>query len=240
MALSVFDLFSIGIGPSSSHTVGPMRAAGTFGQALVKHNRMDETYRVVVDLYGSLAATGTGHGTDTAVILGLLGNKPEDVDPHAAAEDVRRVREEHKLTLYGGREIAFDPATDLVLHPLRGLAGPPQRLTFTAYDDDGAPLRVPHLLLGRRRLRRGRALDRRGAARRRRHGRAASLPHRATTCWPAAERDRPVHRATGHGERADLAQRGRASARACCTSGDVMQECVTRGCRTEGDPARRL
>lgn len=138
MALSVFDLFTVGIGPSSSHTVGPMRAAGTFGAALQRHDRIARTHRVVVQLYGSLAATARGHGTDTAVILGLLGESPERVDPPAVADEVRRVRAEHRLRLYGVRDIAFDPEVDLVLHPRDVLPAHPNGLTFTAYDGDGS------------------------------------------------------------------------------------------------------
>jgi len=81
MALSVFDLFKIGIGPSSSHTVGPMVAARLFGEALLKHGHLTATGRVAIDLYGSLALTGRGHATDKAVLLGLLGERPDTVDP---------------------------------------------------------------------------------------------------------------------------------------------------------------
>ncbi|WP_219105863.1 L-serine ammonia-lyase [Austwickia sp. TVS 96-490-7B] len=140
MALSVFDLFSVGIGPSSSHTVGPMRAAGTFFTALDKDDRMSRVARVQVDLYGSLAATARGHGTDTAVILGLLGQIPEDVDPRAVAEHVAAVRAERRLSLYGRRTIDFDPEADLVLHPLTTLPAHPNGVTFTAYDDAGNTL----------------------------------------------------------------------------------------------------
>lgn len=137
MALSVFDLFSIGIGPSSSHTVGPMRAAGQFFSALDKEDRLARVERVRVDLYGSLAATCTGHGTDTAVLLGLLGEQPERVDPRAVAETVARVRESGRLCLYGAREVAFDVAADLVLHPLTVLPAHPNGMSFTAYDAVG-------------------------------------------------------------------------------------------------------
>ena len=84
MAISVFDLFKIGIGPSSSHTVGPMRAARMFATALAESGGLDRTAAVRVELFGSLGATGRGHGTDKAVILGLLGETPEGVDVGAA------------------------------------------------------------------------------------------------------------------------------------------------------------
>ena len=140
MTLSVFDLFSVGIGPSSSHTVGPMRAALTFRSALDREDRLARTGRVVVDLYGSLGATARGHGTDTAVVLGLLGERPEEVDPDAGALAVRRVREARTLSLYGVRAIAFDPEVDIVLHPREVLPAHPNGLTFTAYDAAGATL----------------------------------------------------------------------------------------------------
>ncbi|GAB77781.1 L-serine dehydratase [Austwickia chelonae] len=140
MALSVFDLFSIGVGPSSSHTVGPMRAAGYFQQALAKDDRMAKVTRVQVDLYGSLAATARGHGTDTAVILGLLGEIPEEVDPRAVSAKVDLVRTGRRMSLYGQKELSFDMDTDLVLHPLTTLEAHPNGLTFTAFDADGTQL----------------------------------------------------------------------------------------------------
>ena len=113
MALSVFDLFSIGIGPSSSHTVGPMRAAAMFLDEV--GDRLGDVARVHCDLYGSLGATGRGHGTDNAVILGLLGERPESVDPRAVAGKVRGAWDAHELTLGGRHTLAFHPAVDLVL-----------------------------------------------------------------------------------------------------------------------------
>ena len=103
MALSVFDLFSIGIGPSSSHTVGPMRAAGLFLDEL--GDRLDQVARVRCDLYGSLGATGRGHGTDNAIILGLLGERPETTDPRAVADKVKAAWEGKRLELAGRRAI---------------------------------------------------------------------------------------------------------------------------------------
>lgn len=107
MAISVFDLFTIGIGPSSSHTVGPMRAAKRFATALADSGGLDRTAAVQVELYGSLGATGRGHGTDKAVILGLLGETPEGVDVDAIAARVAAVREAGSLDLLGRRPVAF-------------------------------------------------------------------------------------------------------------------------------------
>lgn len=137
MALSVFDLLSVGIGPSSSHTVGPMRAAGYFHAALDKDDRMARVARIRVDLYGSLAATAVGHSTDTAVLLGLLGEVPETVDPRQVAGRVAAVRETRRLRLYGVKDIAFDPDADLVLRPLTVLQAHPNGLVFAAFDADG-------------------------------------------------------------------------------------------------------
>ena len=139
MAISVFDLFSIGIGPSSSHTVGPMRAAGLF---LDKLNAAapDALGRVKASLYGSLGATGKGHGSDKAVILGLMGEAPETVDTDTADARVQAVREQRILPLPGGRELPFDPTRDLILHRRERLPGHPNGMRFTAYDKTGAIL----------------------------------------------------------------------------------------------------
>ncbi|CAN3126283.1 L-serine ammonia-lyase [Mycobacterium sp. smrl_JER01] len=115
MAVSVFDLFSIGIGPSSSHTVGPMRAAHRFVERLRARGVLDVVAHVRVELLGSLGATGTGHGTLGAVVLGLEGAEPETVDPVAAHTRVEDVRDSRRLCLDGGPSIAFDMASDIVL-----------------------------------------------------------------------------------------------------------------------------
>jgi L-serine dehydratase len=91
MAVSVFDLFKIGIGPSSSHTVGPMRAALMFAQGLERDGLLEATASVKVDLYGSLGATGKGHGTDRGVMLGLMGDAPDTVDPDTIAQRLEAV-----------------------------------------------------------------------------------------------------------------------------------------------------
>ena len=93
MNTSLFELFKIGIGPSSSHTVGPMRAALRFTRELAAANLLDKTARVTVDLYGSLALTGIGHGTDRAILLGLLGKAPDTVDPATVEEKIAAIRE---------------------------------------------------------------------------------------------------------------------------------------------------
>ena len=114
MAVSAFDLFRIGIGPSSSHTVGPMRAARRFARRLDKRGLLPATDRVLVELYGSLGATGRGHGTDMAVMLGLEGDRPDLVDVAAIPGRVDAIRASLRLRLLGSREVPFNPDGDLV------------------------------------------------------------------------------------------------------------------------------
>ncbi|MDF3144595.1 MULTISPECIES: L-serine ammonia-lyase [unclassified Streptomyces] len=139
MAISVFDLFSIGIGPSSSHTVGPMRAARMFTQRLTAEGLLTDTARLHAQLFGSLGATGHGHGTPKAVMLGLEGHAPETVDVDQADLDVERITRTHRLHLPGGA-IDFDPGTDLVLHRRRSLPHHPNGMTLTARVADGQTL----------------------------------------------------------------------------------------------------
>lgn len=113
MAISTFELFSIGIGPSSSHTVGPMRAARMFTDSLRAAGYFEQTEKVIAQLYGSLGATGRGHGSDKAVIGGLAGLTPEGADPCELGTLVENVYSDHVLELAGERKIAFDPKTDL-------------------------------------------------------------------------------------------------------------------------------
>src|SRR5215212_9404299 len=115
MAVSVFDLFSIGIGPSSSHTVGPMRAAHRFARHLADDGLLSNVARVRVELYGSLGATGAGHGTPGAVVLGLEGCEPERVDPTAAQTRVETIQADRKLLLAGAHTVDFDPSDDIVM-----------------------------------------------------------------------------------------------------------------------------
>ncbi|MFV2116837.1 L-serine ammonia-lyase, partial [Micromonospora sp. LOL_025] len=140
--ISVFDLFSVGIGPSSSHTVGPMRAARTFVAGLKADGLLAGTARVRAELFGSLGATGHGHGSDRAVLLGLAGEAPETVDTDSVEARVARVRAERRLGLLDAHVIGFDPDRDLVLHRRRSLPYHPNGMTFVAYDDRGVELRV--------------------------------------------------------------------------------------------------
>jgi L-serine dehydratase len=135
MTISAFDLFKIGIGPSSSHTVGPMRAAGMFTGSLAADGVLGRVAGIRAELFGSLGATGHGHGSVKAIVLGLLGEVPETVDPAAAEPLVASVAEIGRLRLPGGREIDFDPAEDIVLHRRRRLPFHSNAMRFTAVDE---------------------------------------------------------------------------------------------------------
>ncbi len=138
MAVSVFDLFSVGIGPSSSHTVGPMRAARMFVDTLAADGLIDRVTHVQVQLFGSLAATGRGHGSDRAVVLGLLGECPETVDTETVHERVSAVREAGRIRLLDTYDVAFDWDADLLFHRRRTLPMHSNGMIFTAYGADRA------------------------------------------------------------------------------------------------------
>ena len=140
MAVSVFDLFKIGIGPSSSHTVGPMRAAHLYVQRLRQAGQLVQVTRLTCDLYGSLGATGKGHGSDTAVVLGLLGHAPDTVDVAAVPSLLATVRSSGQLVLPGGQHIAFAASTDLRFHRHESLPFHANGMRFSAFAADGALL----------------------------------------------------------------------------------------------------
>ncbi len=140
MAVSVFDLFKIGIGPSSSHTVGPMRAARIFALRLAHDGVLARTARVQALLYGSLGATGKGHGSDKAVLLGLAGHEPDSVDVEGIPALLEAMRRESRLTLAGGQAIAFDEKADLVFHRRETLPFHANGMRFIAFDASGAEL----------------------------------------------------------------------------------------------------
>ncbi|MBS0254872.1 MAG: L-serine ammonia-lyase [Proteobacteria bacterium] len=117
MTVSTFDLFKIGVGPSSSHTVGPMLAALRWTERLATLGWLDRVASVAVDLYGSLALTGKGHATDTAIVLGLAGQHPRSVDPDAVAELVATVAAQRRVSLLGRHPAGFDPVADIRFHP---------------------------------------------------------------------------------------------------------------------------
>jgi L-serine dehydratase len=142
---SLFELFKIGIGPSSSHTVGPMRAALRFTRELTSANLLEKTAKVNVDLYGSLALTGIGHGTDRAILLGLLGEAPDTVDPATVETKITAIRSTGLLKLAGRKTIPFIEAENLnfrrnQMYPDPAVHSHPNGMRFTAFDNNGAIL----------------------------------------------------------------------------------------------------
>ncbi len=134
MSLSVFDIFKIGIGPSSSHTMGPMRAAQAFARELEREGLLTRTHELAIRLYGSLALTGAGHGTDRAVLLGLTGEDPRSVDPDAVEPVLQGIRASGRLSLLGRHEIAFDEPMQLLFMKHERLPRHANGLRFTALD----------------------------------------------------------------------------------------------------------
>jgi len=142
---SLFELFKIGIGPSSSHTVGPMRAALRFTRELATSHLLEETAKVNVDLYGSLALTGIGHGTDRAILLGLLGEAPDTVDPATVETKIAAIRSTGALALNGSKTIPFTESENLTfrrnqMYPDPAVTSHPNGMRFTAFDSTGATL----------------------------------------------------------------------------------------------------
>jgi L-serine dehydratase len=236
MAVSVFDLFKIGIGPSSSHTVGPMRAARMFVARLVNDGMLERTARVRADLYGSLGATGKGHGSDKAVLLGLAGHEPDTVDVEKVPEELEAMRSTKTVTLSRVHRIAFDEATDLVMHRRETLPFHANGMRFTAFDAGGAEIanRVYYSVGG------GFVVSEEIAA----DGTKQKAIAPDTTVLP-----HPFHsgadllRLTGE-LNCSIAEVMRRNERHWRTDTEVheglmkiwrvMQECVARGCRTEG------
>jgi L-serine dehydratase len=140
LVCSVFDLFKIGVGPSSSHTMGPMTAACRFVEGLREDGQLELTAKVGVDLYGSLALTGKGHATDRAILLGLSGERPDRIDPDAAEAKVALIRESKRLRLGGTHQIAFDEAADVRFLQRERLPHHSNGMRFAAFDAGGGLL----------------------------------------------------------------------------------------------------
>ncbi|MCX7232399.1 MAG: L-serine ammonia-lyase, partial [Burkholderiales bacterium] len=137
MALSVFDLFKIGIGPSSSHTVGPMKAAAMFARRLEKAGQISQVARIEARLYGSLGATGKGHGTDTAIMLGLGGLMPDSIDPDTIDSRIRQIREDASLLLNGEQRMVFKERSDILFLRNETLPFHANGARFRAFASDG-------------------------------------------------------------------------------------------------------
>jgi L-serine dehydratase len=232
LAISVLELFRIGIGPSSSHTVGPMRAARQFAASLHEAGLLERTRTVHVQLYGSLGATGRGHGSDRAVMLGLEGEEPERIDPDTIETRVARIRERGALDLLGRHPIAFVEREHLVFHRRQSLPFHPNGMRFAALGADGDEL------LGRQyySVGGGFVVDERaaGAGRIREDDRA--LPHPFGNAAELLERCRSggfsISRLMLENE---TAWRPESETRAgLARIWQAMQDCVRRGCSREG------
>ena len=236
MALSVFDLFKIGIGPSSSHTVGPMKAAAMFARRLHKAGLLEQISRVEARLYGSLGATGKGHGTDTAVMLGLEGAMPDTIDPDSIVARVAAIRAQERILLDGTHGIAFNERKDVLFLRRETLPFHSNGVRFSAFAADGS-------LLDERRyfsVGGGFVVSQDEA------DKAADDPHLVadatvlTHPFSSGDALLAITRATG----LSIAQVMRVNEHAWRTNAeldagldriwDVMQACVARGCRTEG------
>jgi L-serine dehydratase len=135
MSISVFDLFKVGVGPSSSHTVGPMVAAANFADHLQQHQLAQDVQRIQVDLYGSLSATGIGHGTDNSIVVGLMGERPHSIDPEMILPAVAALKESHSLNLLSQYPIEFIWQRDMLLLE-ENLAYHPNAMRLAAFGAD--------------------------------------------------------------------------------------------------------
>jgi L-serine dehydratase len=231
MSLSVFDLFKIGIGPSSSHTVGPMRAALRFAEGLREEGLLSATDRLKIELYGSLGATGKGHGSDKAVLLGLEGELPERVDTASIPQRMAAMHESRELRLLGERAIRFDIGNDLQFIR-KPLAFHPNGMIFRALDAAGLQLRSrEYYSVGG-----GFVIDEQAAGADRIVEDATTLP------YPFHSAAELLEHSTSHGlsiSQLMLANEAAWRPEAETRSGllriwQVMQDCVDAGCRTEG------
>ncbi len=232
MSLSVLELYTIGIGPSSSHTVGPMRAGYRFVSRLMEAGVLNQVSRVESHLYGSLALTGKGHGTDKAVLLGLEGETPEAVDVDAIPARLQSMREQQQLIIGGVHTIAFTEKTDLLFHRLESLPAHPNGLRFVAFDAAGVELLArTYYSIG------GGFVVNEGAAQRDELSadkRELPYPYRSgdDLLRMARESGLSVSEMTLRNE---AAWRPEAETRAALLRvWRAMQGCVERGCRTEG------
>ena len=235
MAVSVFDLFKIGIGPSSSHTVGPMRAARLFGLRLRSEGLLERVARVQVILYGSLGATGKGHGSDKAVLLGLAGHEPDSVDVEAIPALLASIRAGH-LSLLAQHELAFNEAQDLIFKRRESLPFHANGMRCLAFDAQGTELinRVYYSVGG------GFVVSDEVAAD---GGKQKVIaPDTTVLPYPFKSGDELLRLTTLHGiSIAELMRRNERHWRpdadidsGLLTIWNVMQACVERGCRTEG------
>jgi len=232
VAVSVFDLFKVGIGPSSSHTVGPMRAALMFAQGLERDGLLPLVASVRVELYGSLGATGKGHGTDKGVMLGLMGEAPDTIDPDTIDGRLKALRASRTLSLLGRHPITFVEKEHIAFYRREAMAEHPNGMKFHAFDAHGKPLReARYLSVG------GGFVVTAGAPNTQVLNAAQQLPHPFRSgkdmLEMASESGKSIARLMLENE---LTWRSEEDV----TAGllhiwDVMQACVVRGCRTDGE-----
>ena len=236
MALSVFDLFKIGIGPSSSHTVGPMKAAAMFARRLAKHELLERTVRIEARLYGSLGATGKGHGTDTAIMLGLEGSMPDSIDPDTIDARLARIRAEGRVMVEGRQPVAFKERTDMLFLRRETLPFHTNGVRLSAFAADGAVLEERrYFSVGG-----GFVVSQEEADAAADHPRMVVDPTVLEHPFTTGDALLDITRATG----LSIAQVMRRNEHAWRTDAeldagldaiwDTMQACVARGCRTEG------
>jgi L-serine dehydratase len=232
VAVSVFDLFKVGIGPSSSHTVGPMRAALMFAQGLERDGLLAQVGSVRVELYGSLGATGKGHGTDKGVILGLMGEAPDTVDPDAIDTRLAALRARRELLLLGRHRVPFVEKEHIAFYRREAMAEHPNGMKFHAFDAGGATLReARYLSVG------GGFVVTAGAPNTQVLNAAQQLPH------PFRSGKDMLEMANASGKSIarlmlenELTWRSEAEVvNGLLHLWDVMQACVARGCRTDGE-----
>lgn len=238
MAISVFDMFTVGIGPSSSHTVGPMKAARRFVLGLEREGLLGRTRRVKAELFGSLGHTGKGHGSDVAVFLGLEGERPESVDVDSVPERVAAIAAHSRLVLRPeageepSAEVRFSVAKDLVFHRRQTLPMHPNGMRFRAWDADGEQLRerVYYSIGG------GFVVDDQLADEDRIVADETALPHPFDSGESLLERceERGLSISTLMLENEKVWRSPEAIRAGLHTLWDTMQACVERGCQREG------
>ena len=230
MAISTFDLFKIGIGPSSSHTVGPMRAAALFVGSLRSAGVLRDVTRIKAEMYGSLGATGRGHGTPKAIMLGLEGERPQSVDVDAIPGRIGAIRKDRLLRLNGDHPVAFNEKEDLLLFRRKSLPLHPNGMRFTAYGNGALLTRTYYSVGG------GFVLDESGAGVGSIVEDARRLTYPFTTAAELlAHCDTSRLSISGVMLANEKAWRLEAETRyGLLQIWDVMQACVDRGCRNEG------
>jgi L-serine dehydratase len=229
-AISVFDLFKVGIGPSSSHTIGPMRAARTFVTGLDGAGRLSSVGQVVIELFGSLAATARGHGSDRAVLLGLVGESPEEVDPETIEPRLAAIRDSGCLRLLGRHAVPFREADHLRLD-VEPLPFHPNGVRFTALARDGSRLEQRTFYsVG------GGFIVEDGAGNATAVGPGPALPHPFHSGAELLDicRKRQISISTLMMENETAVRPEGEVLAGLARIWEVMQECVRRGCRAEG------